>query len=350
MKIAVYTIALNEEKFVQRWYDSAKEADYLLIADTGSTDNTARLAQRLGINVVSVSVSPWRFDDARNASLALLPKDIDYCIALDMDEVLVDGWREQLEKAHANKVTRPTYRFITDWDAQGNPSMEFEGFRIHARHGYRWKYPIHEVPEAYGITETREFVGLEIHHLPDNDKSRGQYLPLLKMAVEEDPHGSRAAFYYGRELFFHGQLAEAAEQFSRYLTLPSAVWKAERANTLRYLAKCEPNNAVSHLKRAVSEDPKRREPRVDLMMQYYGIGYWNGLFANAKIVLEELTEKPLDYFAEGFAWGALPYDLGALGAHHMGDKERAIAWGTKALELDPTNERLERNLEFYQAD
>ena len=40
MKIAVYCIALNEEKFVESWYNSAKDADYLLIADTGSTDCT----------------------------------------------------------------------------------------------------------------------------------------------------------------------------------------------------------------------------------------------------------------------------------------------------------------------
>ena len=45
MRIAVYTIAKNEEAFVQRWFDSAKEADHLLILDTGSTDNTtAQLA------------------------------------------------------------------------------------------------------------------------------------------------------------------------------------------------------------------------------------------------------------------------------------------------------------------
>ncbi len=40
MKIAVYSIALNEEKFIQRWYESAKDADYLIIADTGSTEKT----------------------------------------------------------------------------------------------------------------------------------------------------------------------------------------------------------------------------------------------------------------------------------------------------------------------
>ena len=34
MKIAVYTIAKNEEQFVEAWYNSAKDANYLLIADT----------------------------------------------------------------------------------------------------------------------------------------------------------------------------------------------------------------------------------------------------------------------------------------------------------------------------
>jgi glycosyltransferase involved in cell wall biosynthesis len=85
MKVAVYSIALNEEKFVERWYQSAKEADYLLIADTGSSDRTVKLAKSLGINVVEISIKPWRFDDARNASLAVIPSDIDYCIALDLD-------------------------------------------------------------------------------------------------------------------------------------------------------------------------------------------------------------------------------------------------------------------------
>lgn len=79
MKIAVYTIALNEVKHIERWYESAKQADYLLIADTGSTDGTIEKAKELGINVISINVKPWRFDVARNASLAAIPSDIDYC-------------------------------------------------------------------------------------------------------------------------------------------------------------------------------------------------------------------------------------------------------------------------------
>jgi glycosyltransferase involved in cell wall biosynthesis len=71
MKIAVYTISKNEEKHVERWYNSTKEADFHLLADTGSTDGTVELARSLGITVHEISVVPFRFDDARNASLAL---------------------------------------------------------------------------------------------------------------------------------------------------------------------------------------------------------------------------------------------------------------------------------------
>ena len=55
MKVAVYTITLNEAKHIARWYESAKDADYLLIADTGSTDGTVDIARSLGIKVVEIS-------------------------------------------------------------------------------------------------------------------------------------------------------------------------------------------------------------------------------------------------------------------------------------------------------
>ena len=42
-KIAVYAIAKNEEKNVLEWYESMKEADEIVVLDTGSTDNTINL-------------------------------------------------------------------------------------------------------------------------------------------------------------------------------------------------------------------------------------------------------------------------------------------------------------------
>ena len=346
MRVAVYTIALNEEQFVESWYSSAKEADYLLIADTGSTDNTIELAQRLGINIISISVKPWRFDDARNAALAVLPQDIDYCIALDMDEQLQPGWRAELEKAYENGWTRPRYKYTWSWNADGTAGLQYGGDKIHTRKNYRWKHPVHEVINVYGIEETQGWIDLEIHHHPDTSKPRSQYLPLLKLSVDEDPYDDRNAFYYARELYFYKKYEDAAAEFKRHLSLPRAVWKPERAASMRYLAKCDPKNAIEWLNRAVEEDPGRREAMVELALHAYAMQDWDTCFANATKAIAILS-KPLDYLCEDFAWGSMPYDLAAISAYNLSKYEDAVVFGQEAARLSPKNIRLLNNLAFY---
>ena len=346
MKVAIYAIAKNEEQFVNRWWDSAKDADYVYIADTGSTDKTVKIAKKLGIKVVDISISPWRFDDARNAALASIPLDADYCIALDMDEVLLPGWREELEKAHAEGWTRPRYKYTWSWKEDGTPGLEYGGDKIHARKGYRWKHPVHEVLVTSNSEEAQGWLDLQIHHYPDNTKSRGQYFPLLKLSIEEDPHDDRNAFYYARELFFYNMLNEAAKEFKRYLDLPTAKWGAERARAYRYLAQCEPEKAHMHLLMALMEDSSRREPLVDMAMLHYKDKNWTECYSYA-IESLAITEKPLDYLCEEFAWGALPHDLAAISAYYLGNIKDAIDHGKKAIDLDPLDERLIGNLKFY---
>ena len=43
MKICVYAICKNEEKFVSSWLESMQEADYICVLDTGSRDKTVEL-------------------------------------------------------------------------------------------------------------------------------------------------------------------------------------------------------------------------------------------------------------------------------------------------------------------
>lgn len=347
MKIAVYAISLNEQQFVRKWYESAKEADYLLIADTGSTDGTVELAKELGINVISISVKPWRFDDARNASLAALPADIDYCIALDMDEVLVEGWRKHLESV-PTQTTRPRYKYTWNWNPDGSPGLQYGGDKIHSRHGYRWKHPVHEVLVTDRVAQIESWIGLEIHHYPDDTKPRSQYFPLLAQSVQEDPHDDRNAFYFARELFFYGKFAEATEEFKRHLSLPKAVWKPERAASMRYIAKMSDDfmEAEDWFKKAIEEAPDRREAYVELAKLYYENNRWFDCLDVAEEALR-ITEKPLEYLCEEFAWGSAPYDYAAIASHHLGLTDKAKEYGEKAVELNPTDERLKRNLVFY---
>lgn len=346
MKIAVYAIALNEQQFVKRWAESAKDADYLLIADTGSTDGTVGEAIANGVNVTKVSIKPWRFDDARNASLAAIPDDIDFCIALDMDEVLVPGWREELEKV-AKDTTRPRYKYTWSWGADGSPGLQYGGDKIHSRHGYRWKHPVHEVITPDRIKEVQEWVGLEIHHYPDHSKSRGQYFHLLELSTKEDPTDDRNAFYLAREYFYYNRYDEAIAEFKRYLALPKATWPAERAAALRFLAKCEPSKAAGWLNSAIAQDRSRRESIVELALHHYHAGDFQNCYWAALDALK-IEEKPLDYLCEDFAWGSLPYDLAAISAYKLGFYEEALEYGLKACEISPEDTRLSGNLEFYK--
>jgi glycosyltransferase involved in cell wall biosynthesis len=348
MKVAVYTITKNESQFITRWAESAKEADYLLVADTGSDDDTVETAIKSGCEVAELTISPWRFDDARNASLSLIPDDIDWCIALDADEVLQAGWRNYIEKLveYPEEVTRPYYKYVWSWNEDDSEGLVYYGDKIHKRHGYRWKHPVHETLTPVGIQEIRrECPGLEIHHLPDHTKSRSHYLPLLEQAVQESPQDDRLAHYLGREYVYTRQYDRARQELLRHLDLPSATWKPERAASMRYLAQC--GDREHWLLRACAEDLTRREPWIDLAELYYEQRKWSGCYAAIERALQ-ITEKPLEYICEARSWSSYPYDIGSIAAYHLGLKDIAKNWLEEAITLSPEDQRLRKNLEeFY---
>jgi len=350
MKVAVYTIALNEAQFIERWAKSAEDADYLFVLDTGSTDNSLDILRELNVPHQQAIIRPWRFDIARNTALSLLPSDIDYCIALDMDEVLVPGWREHLEKAHEQGLTRPRYQYTWSWQDKEEtiPGLQYGGDKIHTRMNYMWKHPVHEVIVPDRIEEVRGWIDLQIEHHPDHSKSRSQYMPLLELSVKEDPSDDRNAFYYARELFFQKRLDEAKAEFIRHLTLPRAVWRPERAASMRYIAKCSVGAEKEYwFKKAADEAPERREALVDLAQMYYEERRWKECLETCQRALN-ITQKPLEYLVEARAWGYLPYDYAAISAHYLHQKKLALKYGKKALELDPSNDRLQNNMKFYE--
>ncbi|MEY4720267.1 MAG: hypothetical protein RL563_2885 [Pseudomonadota bacterium] len=338
MKIAVYTITKNEEQFIQRWADSCREADYRLIVDTGSTDNTLQVAELAGCDTAQIKISPWRFDDARNAALALVPQDIDMCVSLDADEILMPGWRDHLESLPDN-ITRPRYKYVWSWNNDGTEGITFFRDHIHKRHGYRWKHPVHEILIPADCEEVQAYCGLEVHHHPDPTKSRGQYLPLLELAVEEQPDDDRNRFYLGREYMFYNMPEKSIPHFTRHLEL--STWDAERAASMRYLAKAT-GNKEHWLLRACAEVPHRREPWVDLALHYYETKNWPGsLYASLRAL--GIADKPLEYLCEAEAWGQLPHDLAGIASWNLEMKRRGFLHTIEALKLAPWDGRIRNN-------
>jgi tetratricopeptide (TPR) repeat protein len=175
-------------------------------------------------------------------------------------------------------------------------------------------------------------------------------MPLLAQSVKEDPYDDRNAFYYARELFFYGQYDQSIEEFKRHLSLPKAMWRPERAASMRYIAKMsEKEEQKAWLLKAMQEDPGRREPVVDMAKHCYEKSSWGETLQYAEQALA-ITEKPLDYLCEEFAWGSAPWDYAAISAYRLGKFELALTYGTKAVELNPNDPRLIANLSFYSKE
>lgn len=300
MKIVVQTIMKDEPaEFVERWADSALDADELILVDTGSTNGCDEVARDLGITVHQISVDPWRFDVARNTALALVPEDVNIVVKLDVDEILAPGWRSALESAPA--ADRYRYAYIWSHTPEGAPDVSFLADHTIARHNWIWRHPVHEALSWLGPGEPYvQTTEMTIVHLPDQNKSRRHYLPLLAQAVREDPNDDRMAHYYARELFFSGNWVAARSEFMRHLSLPSAKWPAERAQSYRYLAKMD-DYPERWLLKAAAEAPDRREPWVDLadLAQREGKDVLAAGYAYKAL---EITDRANEYLSESHAW------------------------------------------------
>ncbi len=351
MKVVVYAISKNEEQFVERWVRSMSEADEIVVLDTGSGDGTARRLREMGVKVVTETIVPWRFDRARNRSLELVPEDVDICVCTDLDEVFHPGWRKKLEKAWTNKASQASYRYTWSFTESGGEGIVFWIQKIHARHGYRWIHPVHEVLEWTGPGEPGELVqaeGVQLDHHPDPAKSRGQYLGLLELSVKEDPWDDRNMHYLGREYLYKGRWEDCIRTLKHHLSMPKATWKDERAASMRYIARSyammgEREKARDWYLQAVVQAPYLREPYMDLAWLLYEDKRWDGVLYFTDCALE-IGQRPRTYICEAAAWGSLPYDLRAMALYHTGRKEEALEAAKKALDMEPGNERLKGNV------
>ena len=352
-KICVYAICKNEEPFVDRWVASMSEADGIFVLDTGSTDGTVgKLAAHPNVTVTREEIVPWRFDVARNRSLALAPSDADLCVCTDLDEVFVPGWRQAAEAALSTGAQQLRYRYTWSFTEDGREGTVFYADKMHARQGFVWTHPVHEVLAYTGEGRPRVATakGVQLNHYPDETKSRAGYLPLLELAVRENPQDARDAHYLGREYLFAGRYDEAIAMLRRHLSLPGAVWDAERSASMRYIARCyaqkgDAAEAERWLLRACAEAPRLRGPWMELARTACEKEDWHAVIFAATRALA-IPEND-GYISDAADYAARPHDLLSLAYYRTGDKKSALSHVDKALAYEPDNERLQRNRTFF---
>ncbi len=361
-KVCVYAICKNEAKFVDRWMDSMSEADEVIVTDTGSDDDTVEKLEARGATVYVDVVKPWRFDVARNISLDHVPEDADICICTDLDEVFTEGWREKLEDAwlaNETKITHPvsrTGRYLYNWSLKpdGTPDVQFTYFKIHERHGFRWAYPVHECIKYEGELPLEAIFldGVVLNHYPDASKSRGSYLSLLELAVQENPMDDRMTYYLGREYMYAGQWHKCISTLHRHIIMPTSTWNEERCASMRWMAKCyhilnQLTDAYKWYYKAIAEAPYLRDPYVEFARMAYALQDWTTAFFAAEEALK-ITNKSNTYVNMGYSWDYTPNDLGAIACYHLKMRDRALYHAEEALKFSPEDKRLLNNRQLIE--
>ncbi|MEF2690501.1 MAG: glycosyltransferase [Bacilli bacterium] len=355
-KICVYAIAKNEEKFVDRWFNSVKEADYIYVLDTGSTDNTVDKLKELGVVVNQKIIDPWRFDVARNEALKMVKDDVDICVSIDLDEVLLPGWKDELGKIWDENVTRLHYTYNWSLDDNNRPIISFYSDKIHKRNCYEWIHPVHEVLNYIG--DSKEIIkttnNITINHFPDKNKSRSGYLPLLELSVEENPTDDRNMHYLGREYMFYERWNDCIDTLIKHLNLKTATWKDERSASMRFIARSYKklkryDEAKMWLDKAMKETPYLRDPYVERALLEYEL---NNLNETEKYCIEALKIKTHEktYVNERFSWDETIYDLLSIVKYNKKDYDKSLYYINKALEINPNNKRILKNKELIEKE
>lgn len=196
MKLSACMIVKDEEKMLERTLPTlSKGVDEIILVDTGSTDNTVKVAERFGAKIYYF---PWRddFSAARNESLKHATGD--WILWIDADEFMTEetlaALRKVLEQSDQDAYFLPIYECKLGETEGSVFYFRLKVFRNHK--GFRFERAFNEeVYTAQGeLVKTTNFLPeVRISHWgrslsPERTKSKkARNFKILAKVIKENP-------------------------------------------------------------------------------------------------------------------------------------------------------------------
>ena len=240
-KVAFYAPVKNEERYIREFVEyhmrTMKKGDLFVFVDTGSTDDTVKIIKEMIAEhkpILFYDDYPqdhvFSFDFIRNYALSKVPKNINVCIALDIDEFMVkDNWREILEEV-ADKTNNKYILVNNRWEDMSEERGVQKSYFIHQRSAIHsnspniyWKFPVHEcLHNANPDIKVIDRSDLITAHMRNQKKERVSYKKIIVDYLKTKPKLSNLDMmhlYYieGNEFYAAGEHKKAIKAYNKYL-------------------------------------------------------------------------------------------------------------------------------------
>lgn len=232
MKISACLIVKNEKDHIRDVLSSLAGVDEIVVADTGSLDNTVELAREFTENVFTDY--QWADDFAAARNYALSKCTGDWVISIDADEVLEPGGVEKIRKI-VEGARADQWHFSVEMTAKGT-GAKHNLPRIFRNDGsVSWVGAAHETlyPVQRNLTDVVITYGSSTAHALDPDRM----LRILAKVVNSPEATPRDLYYYAREFWYRQDYVNAERIFTEYVSI--ATWAPEKADALLYIARCQ---------------------------------------------------------------------------------------------------------------
>ena len=237
--ISFALITRNSEDTLPDTLRSIKSiADEIIVADTGSTDDTPEIARAFGAQVLSLPEDKYPdkfiqiptedgrtqtcladFAWARNITFEAANEDL---IAwVDSDDTIqgLEHWHDLVQTLLASNADGALLPYEYAYDPRGNVSTILWRERlVKAASNWQWVYPIHEVLNPTGKA-LLTYDKVRVCHQKDRRTSvlKRRNIEILKAKC--DPKDPRTMFYLGLEHTHNLEYAEASKQFQAFISV-----------------------------------------------------------------------------------------------------------------------------------
>ncbi len=380
-QFSICVIARNEEHTLPRLIDSLKDfknrGGEIVVLDTGSTDNTAKIARESGcvveevgekfISVIDKKTAErindrfivkgeepcvkegdrlFRFADARNYAASLAKNDI---VSMpDADEIFTRLDIDYVNQMINEGYTQLEFNFVFSHDQFGNEAVKFRQCKMYDRRVMQWRGYVHETligdAKRTFMSEDR----FKIEHYQNEKTNRSGYLKGLALDCFQNPDNDRNSHYFARELMWSGKPKSAIKEFQRHVDMDK--WASERAQSLIFIGDCygklnDPVKQVLSYSTAFHVDSSRNEALIRLAGFYQHNGNHQAAVCFAKAALE----IPLNgFYANDVSnYREIPHQILYRSYGWLGNIGKAQEHLSKCLEYQPLNKQYLEETKYY---